>query len=163
MNNRISEIIKVILNEWLTEQNKPDITQVIIQLAKEYMEENHCTLWDINNGLCEDFAQDVIEEMGGYQDELFELAGDMFFNVIEPEYALENWIEGVIETQYGVWSVKLLEYYGYPPNVDLHKIHDEINHTWIYYNGKHYDAENPNGVDKWYDLLLIKKLFNKYR
>ena len=147
------------LNENTGEQ---DISQVIKLTAKEYQEENQCSLWDINNGLCEDFAQTVIEKMGGYNDNLYEIAGDMFFAVREPEFAKENW-SNIIETEYGVWSVDLLKHWGYPPNVDLSLVNDELNHTWIYFNGKHYDAEAPNGVDKWYDLPLNKKSFNRFK
>jgi len=30
-------------------------------------------------------------------------------------------------------------------------------HVWIYYNGKHYDAEASHGVDDWKDLPIFKK------
>jgi len=135
-----------------------NISQIINQTAKEYREKNHCSLWDINNGLCEDFAQTVIEKMGGYNNNLYELSGDMFFAFRESEYAKENW-GNIIETKYGIWSVDLLKYWGYPPNVDLNLVNNELNHIWIYFNGKHYDAEIPNGVDKWYYLPLNKKFF----
>lgn len=158
-NIKIRKIIKTTLNEWLNKQN---ISQIIIQTANEYQEENQCSLWDINNGLCEDFAQTVIEKMGGYNDNLYEIAGDMFFAIRYPEFAKENW-DDIMETKYGVWSLKLLKYWGYPPNVDLNLVNDELNHTWIYFNGKHYDAEAPSGVDKWYDLPLNKKFFNRFK
>jgi hypothetical protein len=148
-----------LLNENTSEQN---ISQIIKLTSNEYQEENQCSLWDINNGLCEDFAQAVIEKMGGYNDNLYEISGDMFFASREPEFAKENW-GNIIETEYGVWSVDLLKHWGYPPNVDLNLVNDELNHTWIYFNGKHYDAEAPNGVDKWYDLPLNKKFFNRFK
>jgi len=157
--SKIRKIIKTTLNEWLNEQN---ITQIIRQTSKEYQKENKCSLWDINNGLCNEFAQSVIERMGGYSDNLYELAGDMFFAYRDPEFAKENW-DNVLETEYGVWGIDLLKYWGYPPNVDLNMVNDELNHTWIYFNGKHYDAEAPNGVEKWYDLPLNKKFFNRFK
>ena len=30
-------------------------------------------------------------------------------------------------------------------------------HVWIYYNGKHYDAEKPNGVIDFHDLPIFNK------
>ena len=30
-------------------------------------------------------------------------------------------------------------------------------HTWICYRGKHYDAEAPLGVDRWFDLPLFHR------
>lgn len=145
----------------MKKSNKQNISQIIQELSKEFMKENKCSLWDINNGLCEDFAQAVIEKMGGYEDNLFEISGDMFFNIRDIEIAKKFW-GNVIETKFGVWGKELLDHWGYPPNVDLKNVNDELNHTWIYFNGKHYDAEASNGVDKWYDLPLNKKFFNRF-
>ena len=151
--------IKTTLKEWL---NELDISQIIRQTSKEFKEENQCSLYDINNGLCEDFAQAVIEKMGGSSENLYEIDGNMFFAFRDPEYAKENW-ENIIETEYGVWSEDLLIRWGYPPNVNLNIVNDELNHTWIYFNGKHYDAEAPKGVIKWYDLPLNKKFFDQFK
>ena len=148
----LQESIRRILKE---ERNISDIIKIV---AKEY----NCSTWEINNGYCEDFALNVLEKLGGYEDNLFELSGDMFFNQRDPEFAKENWGD-VIETNYGVWSKNLLDYWGYPPNVNLNLVDDEINHVWLFYNGKHYDAEVPEGVDNWFEIPLIKRLFNRYK
>lgn len=137
------------------------ISNIITTTAKEYMKENSCSLWDINNGMCDSFAQDVIDKMGGYSDDLFELGGDNFFNFRDPDFAKEHW-GNIIETPFGVWSKDMLKRYGVPP-IDITKLNDEINHVWIYYKGKHYDAELPNGSIYWWDLPLIKKLFSKFK
>jgi len=136
------------------ENYNKDITQIINNLIIEYDD----TPYNIDDGMCDEFASDIIDRMGGYTDNLYEISGDMFFNYRDPEFAKENWSE-IIETTNGVWSKKLLDYWGYPPK-DIQEIYDEINHVWVYYNGKHYDAEAPNGVKKWYDLPLIKKHMN---
>lgn len=34
------------------------------------------------------------------------------------------------------------------------------NHVWVFYEGKHYDAECPQGVDSWKDLPLFARLKN---
>jgi hypothetical protein len=152
INMNLQENIRRILKE---ERNISDIIKIV---AKEY----NCSTWEINNGYCEDFALNVLEKLGGYEDNLFELSGDMFFNQRDPEFAKENWGD-VIETNYGVWSKNLLDYWGYPPNVNLNLVDDEINHVWLFYNGKHYDAEVPEGVDNWFEIPLIKRLFNRYK
>jgi len=152
INMSLKESIRRILKE---ERNISDIIKIA---AKEY----NCSTWEINNGYCEDFALNVLEKLGGYEDNLFELSGDMFFNQRDPEFAKENWGD-VIETNYGVWSKNLLDYWGYPPNVNLNLVDDEINHVWLFYNGKHYDAEVPEGVDNWFEIPLIKRLFNRYK
>ena len=148
----LQENIRRILKE---ERNISDIIKIV---AKEY----NCSTWEINNGYCEDFALNVLEKLGGYEDNLFELSGDMFFNQRDPEFAKENWGD-VIETNYGVWSKNLLDYWGYPQNVNLNLVDDEINNVWLFYNGKHYDAEVPEGVDNWFEIPLIKRLFNRYK
>ena len=148
----LQESIRKVLRE---ERNISDIIKIA---AKEY----NCSTWEINNGYCEDFALNVLEKLGGYEDNLFELSGDMFFDQRDPESAKENWGD-VIETNYGVWSKNLLDYWGYPPNVNLNLVDDEINHVWLFYNGKHYDAEVPEGVDNWFEIPLIKRLFNRYK
>lgn len=33
-------------------------------------------------------------------------------------------------------------------------------HIWIYYNGKHYDAESPEGVENPWDLPIFKDEYN---
>jgi hypothetical protein len=150
----VKQILKKILNEEY-------ITQVIENLSNDYIEKNVCTLWDINNGYCDEFASSVIKAMGGYKDNLYEISGDMFFANRDPEFAEENWGQ-IIKTEYGVWSKEMLDYWGYPP-ADINKVHRELNHIWIFYNGKHYDAEAPAGVEKWYDLPLNKKFFHRFK
>ena len=154
----LKKLIENIVHESLSDNN---ITKIIKQTAKEFQEDNNCSLWDINNGLCADFSGVVIEKMGGSNENLFELSGDMFFSVIDSDFAKENWSD-IMETKYGVWSLKMLKHWGTPLNVDLTKVDDDIAHVWIYFNGKHYDAEAPNGVDKWFEIPLIKKFFKRY-
>jgi hypothetical protein len=88
----------------------------LAMLAKlgEYLED-YPTAWDINNGLCEAFAQDVLEICGG-------------------------------ETRdcYGLWLDEIPGFVG------------DGDHYVIYFAGKYYDAECPNGVDDWHDIPLIR-------
>lgn len=104
------------------------ISQIITSTANDYRKKNKCSLWDINNGLCNEFSQEVIGKMGGDSENLYELSGDMFFDVRDPGFALENW-KNTIETDYGVWGKDLLDYWGWPPNVDISKVDDELNHS----------------------------------
>lgn len=137
-----------------------NIPSAVLALSTQYRKENHCTNWDINNGLCADFANDLIQSIGGYSENVYELSGDMFFNVRDPEFAIENW--GNIEkTKYGVWSLDMIKHWGLPDGFKIDKVNDEINHVWVFAHGKHYDAECPNGVDYWYEIPLIKKLLRR--
>jgi len=154
--------IKTFIKENIIRLLKEDIiniSNIILKLRNEYREEYGSTAWDINNGLCDQFAQDVIDEMGGYKNNLYELSDEMFFNTRDPEYAEENW-KNIHITKFGVWSIDMLNKYGgLPININIENINDEINHTWIFYNGKHYDAEVPHGVERWCDLPLVQKFF----
>lgn len=91
-----------------------DIPTIIKWTVKEY----GGTPYEINNGLCEEFAMDIIDRMGGYKKDLFELCDGNFSE-------------------------------------------DLPGHVWIYYRGKHYDAETPHGVKSWKMLPLFKRLMKK--
>jgi len=141
----------------IREEMDNHITKVILDTINEY----DMDPYDINNDLCEDFTMDVINKMGGYNDNLYELSDDMISNFRDPKYALDYWDGELIETPYGVWSKNGLDRYGYPP-IPLKDIKEEFNHVWIYYNGKHYDAEEPYGVNNWTELPMIKRQLNLY-
>jgi hypothetical protein len=149
--------MKVTFEEFVNETTYP-ITRIINQVRKEFTEENTCTIEEINNGLCIEFEEEVIDRMGGYSDDLYELSSDMFYSSFMED--VESWGE-VIPTIYdGCWSKQALDYYGYPliPVEKLHIGH----HAWIYYKGKHYDSESPYGVKTPWELNFFKRQIIKY-
>lgn len=103
---------------------------------------NRKTAYQINNGLCEEFAEDVLEDLGGYSDDSFELVTEDFS---------DEW--GIIQP--GFKSI-----YGNLP----HKVEKEIDlpfHVWIFHKGKHYDAEKPEGVKNFFNLPIFKRSIEK--
>ncbi len=72
--------------------------------------------YDINNGDCEDFQQDVCA-------------------------AISNAQERVTEN--------------YPSAARM------AGHCWIYYRGRHYDAEAPRGVDRWQRLPIFARALRR--
>ena len=42
-------------------------------------------------------------------------------------------------------------------NFDPNWLTELPHHSWIFYNDRHYDAENPEGVDHWRKLLIFTK------
>lgn len=129
-----------------------NITRILISIRDKYIKQYNCTPYDINNGLCVEFAEDVIKELGGYKNDVFELSTDMFFDYTGDRE--EDWGK-VKKSEYGIWNIKMLNLYGCP---DLTKFKEGLSHhNWIFYKGKHYDAETINGVDKWYKLPIFKK------
>lgn len=151
---------KLPLFEQFIGENKSDIKNVSRIVRDQLMKENSCTAWDINNGMCDQFSADVIEKMGGDGDNLYELTGDMFFTD-DIEFAEDNW-DDITKTEYGVWGNKMIKIYGKPP-VPIESIVSIPSHVWVYYKGKHYDAEAINGVNKWYELPIFKKHFAKLK
>jgi len=140
-------------NTYLLEKSGKKITDILILTRDERMKEYNCSVWDINNGYCVEFTDDVINRMGGYNDNLYELSSDMFFSMFPKD--VEYLWKDVIKTSTGIWSVKMLDLYGYPP-IDLNHF-TFGNHSWIFFDGKHYDAECVGGVSKWYELPLFQK------
>lgn len=136
---------------------KPNISDVIKEVAAEFMYENQCSLKDINSGMCPEFADEVIERMGGYSDNLDCGHVDQFYDEFGDQET--GWNE--IRTKNGAtWSKDMLDKYGYPPIPldDFHMGH----HQWIIYNGRHYDAETPNGVKTPWELLFYKRQIHDF-
>lgn len=149
---------KLLLEEII---NKPkNITNYIKRLSQKYINggiSNCNSIYDINNGLCQEFAEDLENKfINGYP-----LDSEQFFNYDYDE-AVKNWgVNEVIKTYSdGGWSEKMLKMYGTPPIKDIKIINDLPAHTWFYYEGKHYDAENPEGVNSPWKLTIMIKFFN---
>ncbi len=154
----LSESYKKRLAELSGTKYSPNISDVILNVREEFMNDNHCSLVDINSGLCPEFAEEVIKRMGGYSENLDFGHVDQFYDEFGDQET--GWDE--IRTKDGsTWSKEMLDKYGYPPIPleDFHMSH----HQWIIYNGKHYDAEAPHGVDTPWELPFYKRHISKYK
>lgn len=125
------------------------ITAIILETRDEFVERGYATSYqDINRGSCIYFSEIVQDKLSGMCDFL---NSDCFLD--------DGW-NGDGEDR---WEEEfLLSYNSMPPN-DL-TVYDLNNmifgyHQWIYYKGKHYDAEAPNGVDNFFDLPFYKRKF----
>lgn len=133
-----------------------NISKIVRNLAKNYQEENKCTLWQINNGLCVEFAEDLLDQLGGYGPETYELHTDNFFNLMGDKGST-----AAFKDENGKYY---FENYGvFPSDLDPDGFYDVGVHVWLYHQGKHYDAEAPNGVTNFLDLPLFKRAINRYR
>jgi hypothetical protein len=132
----------------------------IISSVKKFSKEYDATLTpiEINSGECHFFAEGLeylygkygVKHIHGYS--FYELFRDTDLSDLERVYGTDN----LIINENGAWIKKNLEKYGYPP-IDLTSFDKDINHSWIVYKGKHYDVENVEGVDKWYELNVFKR------
>lgn len=89
----------------------------------------NCSIENINMGDCDNFAVQVAEYFFDS-----EVVDSLFYRDLN--------------------GFKLVTY------SDYSKFDDELEpHTWIFYDGKHYDVEAPNGVKSHYDLPIYNRQF----
>ena len=116
------------------------MTKNINEKIKYYENTYGDTPYQINHGWCISFASDVIYDMGGETKDLYLLSTEECDEVPD-----ENLI----------WKDKVIikgKTYNQSDVIGV----DFPLHTWIYYKGKHYDAETPKGVNKFYELSFFK-------
>jgi len=135
------------------------IPRVIQGLVDDYLLEGVESAYEINNGLCDNFAEDLITKLGEDQEGLYAVSVDMIFQDRDPEMARKFWEGELYETPFGIWSIRLLDMHGHPP-VPLDRIEYCSSHVWVCFRGKHYDAETPYGVRNWSELPIYKKMFD---
>jgi hypothetical protein len=159
MNSLRKLIREVIENNLNTGHN---ITDIVKQTAKDFMEKDSCSLEQINQGSCGYFASAVIERMGGTTDNLYLMDTYMFYTRDEEKEGPPD--EPYIEIKSGgYWFKDMLDKYGpIPKDVDFSDFVAD-GHEWVYYNGKHYDAEAPGGVKTMWDLPFFKRELMSWR
>lgn len=137
------------------------VSDIVKSLIENYKSEFDIqSPYDINNGLCVEFSEELIELLGGENDKQFILSTDMF-QTFDVDMAREFWTGGLIISDDGshAWSKKLLDLYGWPKGYNTKNISSITmiaDHQWVYKDGKHYDAESPNGVKNWFELQIFK-------
>lgn len=169
---KLRKIIKTTIREYLNEQSTSDTIDHIIQdLVNEYGDMYNEDAIDINEGHCANFAEDLLERLGGE---------DKYTYILEVQRDFGGY-DGWFKDNVGKYR---FENYGKLPNKlilslqqDIPKFNGKYNrwlndngigidkfkvgdHYWVYHKGKHYDAETPNGVYNMFDLPLFKRYIN---
>lgn len=127
-----------------------NLSEAIRQVRQQYIECGEAkSFCQINNGLCSDFAADVIELMGGYNENLTELGSENFMIGLNGDKCRDDvWDWGLLKER---WEIA-------PPvgmtTSDVNEI-DFGGHIWIVSGKMHYDAECPDGVASFFDLPLF--------
>jgi len=129
-----------------------EITNLIIkEREKLIQEESHrgCdSPYQINNGWCVEFA-----------DRIYRILGEEVTIL-----SIENFTNNYLTGSNSEWAKNedgkyLCDFWGSIVNKNISPETFEY-HDWIFYNGKHYDAECPEGVDNFMDLPIFKKRLN---
>lgn len=112
--------------------------------------------FQINNGLCEDFAIDLVARLAVNK-------------ITAVDICNENFMTGEDGDECGndVWDWALLaKHWGIAPPAGTTAVEiDQIDfggHVWIAIGRRHYDAECPDGVESFFDLPLFRRYIVKH-
>ncbi len=134
------------------------ISDLIINLREDYI--NQYKLIDyqeINCGLCPEFAEELLHLLGG----LSEVSRSICCDELMMGEAGEK-------DENDIWDTELLTKYwsiNPPPDTTWQELNN-MNigyHVWIFYKGKHYDCECPDGVNNFFDLPFFRRWINNYK
>jgi hypothetical protein len=140
---RYYEIIseKQLTEDELEEAARPNPTEVVKALVSHF----HEAPYEINNGQCEEFAEQLAEVLGPAADAIDAL------NLCKNN-----------EIHASEWDVKFITLH-WPQCQPTHGLTWEDirfsipQHAWVVYNDWHYDAECPQGVINFFELPLIAR------
>lgn len=122
------------------------VTRVIHDLRNRYLKQGLAkSYFTINNGLCEEFAEDVVTRLSSAEKTLFTLCNQQL--QVEGE---DTWDQALLE---GYWGIS-------PPEHFTWNTLSAVNfgyHVWVTCGKRHYDAECPAGVDSFFDLPLFRR------
>lgn len=110
--------------------------------------------YEINDGLCEAFAHDVLEVLG-YPDNVRDLQNENFMCGEDGDpVGAECWDGNLLEAR---WGIK-------PPAGLTWEAVDNLdfgNHVWLEHEGRHYDAECPDGVVSPFELPIFARVIER--
>ena len=128
-----------------------ELSKAIDTVAAQYIENGLApNTYEINNGLCSDLAEEVINIFG----HTFGPESKVFFTIDAANLTVDG--EGE------EWDVRLIKKY-WPRCKPIYGLSwDDVlyeipAHVWIVLNGRHYDAECPQGVDNFFELPLLER------
>lgn len=126
------------------------ISAAVKALRAEYIAAGRApSYFEINNGLCEDFAEELVKRlraMHGRREDLFTVCNQNFFKTDDSE----NWDAALLKKH---WTMAPPEHFTW----ELLNTVDFGYHVWLTSGGRHYDAECPEGVDSFFDLPLFRR------
>lgn len=126
------------------------VSGAIKTLRDEYIASGKApSYFEINNGKCEDFAEEVLRRLRaahGRHEDLFTVCGENFYKPNDSE----QWDVSLLTRHWGIA----------PPEGFTWQTLDDVGfgyHVWLTSGGRHFDAECPEGVDSFFELPLFKR------
>jgi len=116
---------------------------------------------DLNNGWCAPFARKVIKAMRTLDMKpKFLCTYDFQYDITDPPYWKKaTKMSSLFPDDEGDpmrWNLDNLKNYETTNDPDYSGIYLSY-HAWVFFEGKHYDAEHPEGVDSFWDLSFFKR------
>jgi hypothetical protein len=140
------------------------LRQTILDLRQDYVDRG-ISVYDIGDGHCYDFAEAVLDRaLPGWYCRLDSPEGPMTLET-ECFYCPEK--DGYVDPFSATdWDFTLLETWGISiPKADQPRYNEIIRrhpaHGWIYFRGRHYDAEHPDGVENLFELNFFRRYLAK--
>lgn len=136
----------------------------VIRVRDTYLADGH-SLWDIGNGLCENFAYDVLDIVIGDGWQVLENQDGRNWSSMATECLFAAPPEGSDYSDRWNWDA-LRDMYQIEIPEDQQPDHDAIiiespSHCWVYFEGLHYDCEHPDGVSNFFDLNFFRRYLGK--
>lgn len=115
----------------------------------------------LNAGYCIKYANEAVQrlKMYGINAEVVKVVGYLLTEKLNTELRFDSRnIQSI-----GVWNKKLLNKYNGTTHIDdfFKGLLSPSNHAWIYFNGKHYDAETIKGVSNFFDFPYYRFFTSK--
>lgn len=127
------------------------IQEAVESLRTEYVEQGLAqSYFDINNGLCEDFAMDLMKKLRGITTAAYELSDASYMTGDGGVADGKGWDWSVLKESLGILP---------PAGLTCEEV-DQINfsgHVWVEVDGVHFDAEAPEGVRSFFELPIFKR------
>jgi hypothetical protein len=124
--------------------------EAIKGLRQTYIDKGSPSYFEINNGLCDSFAGEVANLLGGESEHVIVLGAENFMTGFDGD-PYEN----------DIWDWDLLHKWGiFAPEGLTSADLDAIpfgSHVWISDGTLHFDAECPDGVASFFDLPLYRR------
>lgn len=121
------------------------VREAIEQLRDHYLSEGMVSSYkDINNGLCVEFSEHIESLVSGVE----QVTNDSFV------MSEDGWNgDGTDE-----WDMDKLKEVNSSPSIGIDLLNQIVDyHSWIQYEGRHYDAECPAGVQNLFDLPFFSR------